>query len=268
MPIRIKKMRLDKMEFLSLVDKGASGDPDNRPAIVLFKRKAKATKMIEALTKIFKGNKKLEKAMGLQQVVGAIDELGLNDEQKAGVLKLLEAFASPAKEPDKAEPAPVPKADEPNPDDPPIPPNPEEDEEMRKRAAEKKELEIELKKRDDRIAKLEDEALTLKLQKRADELGFLPGYSRDETIELLKKAQGDPKFDAMLTKLVDASKDSPLFRAAGAVVHEDENSPEMVVRKRVKAIQDKEPEVNPAVARERVLKADNELYKAILAAQQ
>ena len=39
MPLLITEMELDTAKLLSLVDAGASGDDDTRPAIVLFKRK-------------------------------------------------------------------------------------------------------------------------------------------------------------------------------------------------------------------------------------
>jgi hypothetical protein len=40
----VRNLRLDKAELLSIVDKGASGDDDHRPRIVLMKRRDSAAK--------------------------------------------------------------------------------------------------------------------------------------------------------------------------------------------------------------------------------
>lgn len=253
----MSKMRLDKVA-LSIVDKGASGDDDNRPEIVLFKRfeKTRVTKMWEAIKKMFKGTKIDVEKMGLSETVGALDELKLSPEQMAGVLKVIEAFAAPSK-PD-ADPKPAPMPEEKAEGDP-VPPKPEgkeEDEEMAKRS---KEFNAELKKRDDKIAALEAKQEMVELSKRADELEYLPG-SRDETIALLKRIGDDEAGQEMLNKLNKASKESPLLKAAGVVSHEDENGAIAVVKRRVKAIQDKEPDVTAEAAQKRVFTADPELY--------
>jgi hypothetical protein len=261
MPLLITDMQLDFAEVVSLVDKGASGDEETRPSIVLFKRRTKPMK--------------IEKGMGVSQVVSALDELGLKPEQRDGVLKMMEAMMAPDA---PAEEAPVAeeKADEEKPEGeaPAAPPVEEEaekmdDEEkdMQKRAdgiakLEKKHAEekAELAKR---VKDLEDAAEMVKLEKRAAELEFLP-CSGDETIDLLKKLGVDSEF---LTKVNKAMEASPILRVAG-VEGEGDATASATLEKRIKTMQDAEPKLTKGKAKAAIFKADPELFRAVKAEQQ
>lgn len=249
MPFVIKSMKLNKAELLSVVDKGASGDDENRPSIVLFKRKKDTMPKQEELP--------LAKMEGLSSIVAAIDELGLSDEQKAGVLKLLESVKAPA-------------AAEPAPEAPAAPPEEmseeaaekmagEEDEEMNKRHKE------EVATLQKRVRELEDAAQMVKLEKRAGELKFLP-LEKSKVISLLKRVGDDADVQEMLTKLAKASEESPILRAAG-VVSRDSDGGEAVktLEKRVKSMLDADPTMKREDAKSAVLANDNKLYKEYLA---
>jgi len=266
----ITEMELDTAKLLSLVDAGASGDDDTRPSIVLFKRRKEAMQMNDEqrieVAKILK-DVALEK-MGVADVVIALDELGLKPEQRNEVLKLMEAVAGKTEEaPAETPEAPAEKAD-PEGDDKPEPPaeevEKEEDEEMEKRAKEHK---AELAKRDERIQKLEDNALTVRMEKRADELAFIPGFDRDELIDLCKRADGDEKLTAALTKLAKASADSPILKAAGVVSTDDDTSAHATLEKRVTKLMDADPKLTKAKAKSIAFKNDGELFRAVKAEQ-
>jgi hypothetical protein len=256
MPFVIKRIKLNRAALLSVVDKGASGDEDNRPSIVLFKRKKEAAMPEEKAEPV-------EKAEGLAAKIGAIDEMGFNDEQKAFVLGLMEqTMKAPA---DEAAPAtePAEKQEEEPAEEEPKP----EDEEMQKRH---KAETIELQKRIDKLeaesGKLKDEAETVRLNKRADELKFLP-MKQEETVALLKRIGDDKAAHAMLDKLAKASEESPLLQAAGAVVQDSEGTVMATVNKRVKAVQDAKGNISAEKAKSEVFRADPKLYNEYLAEQ-
>lgn len=269
MPIRMTDIVLDSMEVLSLVDKGASGDEENRPSIVLFKRKQKPS-FVEKLKQLIKGSPEpidkagqsvdLEKAepMKLQELVTAIDELGLSDEQKSGVLALLEAFkAGPAEEPKPEDPKPpVEKAEE-----EPAPPKPEEEEQqMSKREKEKEQEIVELQKR---IAKMEEDAERIDLEKRADQLAYLP-MSKEETVALIKRNKDDEAFMAVLEKLNKASKDSPLLKQHGSKGAEAETpleKREKLIKKEMDLLRKEGKKSTYEIAFTNVCKANPDLYR-------
>lgn len=256
MPLLITEMELDTAKLLSLVDAGASGDEENRPSIVLFKRSKEKMETLndEQRIEVAKIMKQVALAkMGVAQVVTALDELGLKPEQRDGVLKLMEAMMGTPEEPKQEAPMPEEKAEE--------PPMPEEDKEMSKRA---EELKTELAKRDERIKKLEAEALNVRIAKRADELKFIPGLDSEELLDLCKRADGDEKFNAVLDKVAKASKESPLFKEYGiTVANGGDGSATATLEKRAKVLMDADPTLTTAKARTMVLRNDQDLYRRI-----
>jgi hypothetical protein len=221
MPIRIDHLELDSAELLSLVDEGASGDAQNRPEIVLWKRKKPSlvSRVIRALFKQAPQNKE-EKTMDIN---AALDQLGLTDEQKTAILQLLEQIKAA-----QAAPAPAAVAE------PVVAQSPEkkEDEPIEKRSPEVIELEkrheeekaaLEQEKLDlaKRIGKLEDDRVTMELTKRAEALKWIPAKT-SVVIELLKRAGDDKEILALLKRLNDAMRESPALREHGRPSHGDE----------------------------------------------
>jgi hypothetical protein len=258
MPLYITELELDSIEALSIVDKGASGDEENRPAIMLYKRDK--SKMFDKIKSIFV-SKQEENQMPVKEKLA---ELGLSEEQMAAVLQILEQLAAPAPAPVAPAPAPAaPTAPVGKTDDE------EEEEPMDKRDAEHK---AELLKREakeialqKRVDALEEQAEIIEIEKKADEYKWLP-QSKEETIEILKAAKGDKTILAMLEKTNEAMKESPVFKVYGHS-GDGESSTEAELNKRAGEIRTADPKVDETSARVQAMQESPELYREALAAQ-
>jgi hypothetical protein len=261
MPLLITEMQLDSAEFLSLVDKGASGDEDSRPSIVLFKRKKggnmSAEKTLEAIKRflgIAKQDNEPAEADKMENPQAKLEALGLSPKQMAAVLEFLAVAAKPAEPAAETPAAPMEMQEG----------NGEDEEEMAKR-------DLEIKKRDEEIAELrksvqslKDDAETVRLEKRADELKWLP-MSKAETVELLKKAGDDQKVVAMLEKLNEASRKSPTLEVLGDAGPGAEARERL--EKRAREILANDSTLTLAVAKRRAMAEDPDLYNQALEAQ-
>lgn len=272
----VTNIKLNKVEWFSVVDKGASGDKKNRAKIVLWKRQKPSIK--DRLRSIFsKGTepKQIKKqestTMTLEEILAALPE-----DQKAVILAALEAAA-------KQTPAPMPVAAQ---DDE------KKEEELQKRLAEAieklpEELRVTLEKRldaEDEVKKTEKEKLELikrveeleetqrmiELKKRAEDLGFLPMSTLDlaKTLGAADRSMDDDQrkaFNEMLIKINKAMKDSPVFKEYG---HNGESPEETPIQKRDKLVielQKNDSSLKTMQARKMVYKQNPELYEAIQA---
>jgi hypothetical protein len=261
MPLEITELELDSIEALSLVDKGASGDEENRPSILLYKRdKSKMLeKVLDAVKAAFavENTQTEEKQMPVEQKLA---ELGLSEEQMAAVLEILQQLAAPPAEP---APAPAPPAAPEAPVGKQEEEEEEEEKQMTKRDAEHK---AELLKREQeklelekRVKFLEDQAEMIEIEKRADELKWLP-QSREETVAVLKAAKGDEKILSLLAKTNEAMKQSPVLQVIGHSA-EMESDPMVRINKRAKEITADNPQMSIEAARGQAMAEDPDLYR-------
>lgn len=100
MPNVLRNLRLDTAELLSVVDKGASGDSEHRPAIVLIKRKKKETgamsKLKGLIEKLFgaKGVIKMDMPTPGELLEQALD--GVPEEKQQLIMAAIAAMAAGA----------------------------------------------------------------------------------------------------------------------------------------------------------------------------
>jgi len=230
-------LRIRRIDEISLVDKGASGNARVKPAIVIAKRRADpmTKEQIEAVVKVLKAmGYKVEKAEAKKDApTMTIDEVlgSLTPDQKAVVLAALQAAA--AKElsapPKKDEPAPKePDAtgDEPK-KEPPMLKRADLPEDVRKALDEgeaaKKES-AELKKRLDGMVDKQEAADFLA---KASDLKYLAGASTVEISKALRAAKNslDEKEYATVVKLLESANEavrtSKLLRAPGTAGGDD-----------------------------------------------
>jgi hypothetical protein len=275
MPLLLTKIELDKI-CLALVDKGASGDDKNRPSIELFKRR-KTTMAKPDQKETLGAIDLLKRALGLSKMEAPhqeaekmdpmkerIDAAGFTPEQKALVEELLAAVAAqaaPAQAPAAPEAPAVPVEAAENPEE-----TPEEDQEMNKQYKadlEKRDAEIvELRKA---VKTLSEHAENIEIEKKAKELKWLP-QSEEETIEILKSAKGDPEILAMLEKINEAAKASPVLEIIGEKQRSD-NDPEVRIEKRAAEIMAANSEISLAKAKRQAMTENPDLYKQRLAEQ-
>ena len=237
----IRDIELNKVEWASLVDKGASGNDSARPSIVLWKSSKKEIAASEPARNLSK-EKQMDPTVEL-----ALDSLGLNAKQKEAVVAMLEAAKGPAGAP----PAPKPE-DKPAPDAA-MP------EEMKKRFNEERVARVELEKRN---AELADRLLTVELSKRAAELQYVP-EKPDEIVAILKAAKVagvSDKIDALLTKVNKAMETSPIMRAHGAAIHGNDAATTEKLHEIAKRYREQNPKMTVAAAFKRACNDNPELY--------
>ena len=243
-PILITDIELNKLEWFSTVDRGASGDDKHRPAIVLWKR-AQLTKQEQSMPT-------LEESLAK-----------LSDEEKAVVMEALKAASAPAPQPAPVAPAaPVPLAQRKDiPEDVKI--------EMAKRDEDAKKAETERVEMAKRVADLEDRNARIEIAKRVREtMQKIPG-DEGELVDLIKRITDlDHKkgeaFEKRLVSLAKAMEESPLLKAMGSsAIDVNDNSAEVELKKRAEELRKTKPEMTEAGARQKVLADTPGLYERL-----
>lgn len=246
-PILITDIQLNKLEWFSTVDRGASGDNDHRPRIVLWKR-----------AQLKKQEPKMP--MTLEEALATIKD----EEVKAAIMEAIKAAAAqPAPAPAPAAPAaPVPLAQR---DDLP------EDvrAELKKREDEEKRKEEERIALQKRIADLEDKTQRVEIAKRVrDTMPMLPG-EESELVDIIKRvcdtdAEAGKKLEERLVTLSKAMQESPLLKAMGTSATDvNDDSPEIELQKRAEELRKVKPEMSIQGARMQILSETPELYQRI-----
>jgi len=256
MRMLITNIKLNKLEWLSLVDKGASGDAKHRPAIMLWKRD-KSMPIKERIKAIFTKQETgpapepKEPEMTLEEILAKLPD----DESRNALLALLESL-KPKADPAPTEPAPIAAEAKP--------------EEMAKRMQdevravfEKAQAEkVELEKR---IKEIEDRAEMVELTKRAEGLSFLPMGTVDiaKTLKDVKSSVDSKRYEtfvAMLEKINKGMQESPIFKQYGSDANGGEETPLEKRDKAVAELQKVDPNLSVFQARARVYKQDPKLY--------
>jgi hypothetical protein len=267
-PLLITDIELNKASWFSLVDRGASGDAEHRPEIVLWKRAEKSS-VLARLVKAFANLRKQEPTMTLEEVLAK-----LTPDEQSVILAALQEKAAPA-----PAPAPAPVAPAPNPE-----PKPED---MAKRDDVPEDVKIAMAKRDKeiedakaeqvalqkRVAKMEDDALTVSIQKRLDsDMAFVPG-DKAELLGLIKRSRAklDDKdaeqLEALLVKVSTALKTSPLLKRMGVSDAIDGPEATVQIEKRAEELRKADPKLSKEAARVRAMEDDPDAYAAALAEQ-
>ena len=252
MALLIRNIRLNKIEWASVVDRGASGDANNRPRIVLWKREDKslARRIADALG-IKKQTKPAQKVPCAKAEAPmdptlelALDQLKLNDEQKQAVLKMLEAA--------KGQPA------EKKPEEPPkmeggAPMSPD----LKKRFDEESAKRVELEKKNKELA---DKISTIEFEKKAAELSYLPEKTQ-VIAQILKRAdeRGDKELPAVLEKVNKAMKESPIFREYGTASTDGDDANTKLANL-AKKHREADPKLTQAAAIVKAAKENPEIY--------
>lgn len=268
--VLITKIDLNKLEWFSTVDKGASGDdkPEHRPRIVLWKRSQEHTTMTVA--DLIKAHKKdtetvekikqldLAKAMTpkLLEILGK-----LKPEEQAAVLQAIEGGSpAPKQEP---EPASAPEMSD----------EAKKQFEMQQRELTKRDKDIaELRKR---IDEQNDAMVTVELKKRLEsggDMAFLP-VDGDDLIEMIKSARKGQlsseqakDFEELLVKLSKAMRTSPQLRVLGTAADPDASDGAAgEVLALAKKLKEKNPTMSDAAARAKVYESNPELYNRMRA---
>jgi hypothetical protein len=246
-PILITDIKLNKLEWFSTVDRGASGDDAHRPRIVLWKR-AQLKKQEPTMP------------MTLEEALATITD----EEVKASIMEAIKAAAAtPAAPPAPVPPvAPVPLAQRDDvPDDVKV--------DLQKRADET----AELRKRDEantkRIADLEDKTERVEIAKRVTStMKLVPGEESD-LVDLIKRVtDADSKageaFEAQLVTLSKAMTESPLLKAMGTSATDvNDKSAEVELSKRAVELRKVKPELSKEQSRQAILGDDGELYERL-----
>jgi hypothetical protein len=251
MALLIRNIKLNKIEWASVVDRGASGDANNRPRIVLWKREEKglARRIADALgiRKQKPANVPCDKAEATMDptLELALDQLKLNDEQKQAVLKMLEAAKGAPAEPRKPEETPIIEGAA------PMAP------ELKKRFEEETAKRVELEKKNQELA---DKIANIEFEKKASELSYLP--EKTATIaQILKRASdhGDKDLPVLLEKVNKAMQESPAFREYGtAAVDGDDAGTKL--ENLAKKFREADPKMTRAAALVKAAKENPELY--------
>jgi len=219
----LRNLKLNDAEFLSIVDKGASGDDQHRPRVVLFKRDKNLREQIQPLKEEVNMPKDVKKQEGVNV---DLSSLGLSEEQMAAVLQLLEAAKQPQPAPvqepvvEAAKPEEEMKAVEPEKEEEKA--EEKEEEEMAKRDKLLKKYEAEKEELAKRVAKLEDEKKRAEFMKIAESRPYLPNLKVEEQAEILKSAKEtfeDKDYEALnnfLDSVNKTMKESELFKSAGS----------------------------------------------------
>ncbi len=270
-PVRaLSKLRVDE---ISIVDAGASGNEKVSPRIVIAKRRDRdAAKLEPGLIRKIKQffAKQQEPTMPtLEEILAKMPE-----EDQAVVLAAIEAA--------KATPAPAPAP-------PPVPapavPTPEEMTKALEGLPEpvRKALKAKLEAGDDaddereklakRVAKLEAEREFEGFVAKAKELPHLGGKSTEQIAKLLQSAattMSNEDYEGVVKLLKSAEEavsKSTLLRDAGSPFPADEDSPDGKLEAVAKQLQEKDPELTPQAAIVKAAEMHPELYNARREAQ-
>lgn len=297
MPTLLTNLRFDKVELVSVVDKGASGDDENRPRIVLFKRRKPTKPKPYDVSRVAK-----EQTMpagtplpeGSQATLDAI--LGkLSDEEKAFIELLLAGAGAVAAPEAEAAPATEEVEASGHTDEDEDKQAEEEEEEEAKRGAtamakllkKSPELAEVLKTMSNRVGKAEDrakkadkraetaEAKTDKevrkrreseALKRAESIPYLPGDTKELAKMLVDHEDnlGKDRAAALWKRLEQANtllQKSGAFEPQGSSGINAEGSAAAEVEKRAKELMAKDTSLTKAQARSKVYRADKDLKK-------
>lgn len=236
----ITNIKLNKLEWFSTVDKGASGDETNRAKIVLWKRdKSQEIKKEES-------NK-----MTLEELLPTLPE-----EAQQVIMAAIEAAKTPV------EPAPMPEPE----------PLPEEAQKQIEAAeGEKKEMEAEKMQLAKRVKELEDKQKLIELQKRAEnDFGNVP-MSAIELAKVLKEAdegmsEGSQKaLTEMLGRVHKGMEESPILKQYGS---DNEGGVETAIEKKnrlVKEAMEKDSKLTSTKAEHEIFKRNKGLYAEVQA---
>ena len=175
----------------------------------------------------------------------ALDQLKLNDDQKAAVLKMLEAAKG------IVAPAEPPKPEGIEAAAPPMAP------ELKKRFDESAAKQVELEKQN---KDLSDKLSTIEFEKKAGELSYLPEKT-PVIAQILKRAsdRGDKELPELLVKINEAMKSSPVFKQYGTAQTDDADA-KGKLENIAKKYREADPKMSRAEALTKAAKENPELY--------
>jgi hypothetical protein len=243
MAFLIRNLRLDKAELLSVVDKGASGDEEHRPRILLMKRRKVSAEENTNMAKT------------AEEILAALPE-----EDRAVLQDAMAALAAKPLEEGKAEGGAQP-VEEAKQDDASA--SPEDDEQMVKLA----------KRADDlakRVAQLEDEKTEVEFLKRAKELPHIPAVDSSELGSILKSANENlsvdhfAKLESIFKSVNEALSKSGLLAAVGVGGGSEPASPHEKLDMLAKRLKDEDPSLSMSRARMVVSDQNPELFQQIM----
>lgn len=226
------------VDEISLVDRGASGNEDAAPEIVIAKRRDSMEQLDQGLIKRIKHFFSKGKDMSLDEVLGALPE-----DQRNVILAALEE-AKKGAQPEQQPPA--------EPVEEKLP------EAVAKRLAEADEL----KKR---LAKIEDEKLEASMLSKAKELEHLPGCKTEDLSKaLVRVSKGLSKEDfELVTKLLtsanEIAKANPMLGSSGSSMGGEGNA-HAKLEGIAKKLQETDPTLTAAKAYNRAGKLNPELW--------
>lgn len=242
MASKLKSIAIDEVSF---VDKGASGNDQLRPRVVLFKRKEQSVvdRIVSLFRKSVEDVVKENPTMDIQSIMSK-----LSPEEQAFLKQAMAKADAPA-------PAPKP-ADELAKALAALPPEARkaiEDAEAAKVAKAKadEDEKVELKKR---LAKIEEDREIETFEKRAAEFAHIPGMSTAELAKVLRSSSKSlsadefKKLEASLKSADDAVKKSNLFGEHGSSVSGDPASAYGKIQAIAKSLREKNPKLTEAQA--------------------
>jgi hypothetical protein len=256
MAYTLRSLKLDQVEALSIVDKGAN------PAakVVLFKRADPTIidRVVAAVRKAFEGDTMPDKEMQKSPDMMAAIEGKLSPEEMA---YLKELMAKPTEKPEvevemaaKPEEAPkdggVPVA---------LPKSPEVPEDVKKRLDEGQAAIVEL-------AKMRDEKETIEFEKRAEQYAALPGMSTKDLGAVLKRASKQldkADFESLEKSLkcaAEAVKKSGVLGEVGTGAPGD-GSAKSRIESIAKRYMEADAKLSRAEATTRAMESNPELYR-------
>lgn len=259
----LRDLQLDKTEMLSVVDKGASGNSEHRPRIVLMKRDATADtdptpgtiqRVVNWLIRKQETPQE-QSTMTFDEVLASLDE-----EKRNVILAAIEAMKKADVE--KAEPPEGEKLKD-------------EDEEKATALAKRADLPEDVRKRLDeadelvkRVADLEDAESDRMFVVKAAGLKYLPGVTTEQTVKVLKAAHklGEAEYKTVsdtLESVAKAVSKLDLLDEVGTSFGADDDSDADIsaVRKRVTELRDKNEGMTEQQALVSIAKRDKGAYE-------
>jgi hypothetical protein len=222
MPRKLQNLKLNRAELLSVVDKGASGNDDLRPKIVLFKRAGQPDQKPEPQPKIESIVAGVLKALGIKKQeitkMTADEVIATLPEEQQAVMR--EALAAAALKTD--DPAPEEKEMEglSEKEKATVKSLPEEHRGAVIKSLKAKKADPEKAELQKRVERMEAENEEKELRAVAKRFESVPGASNDERVSLLKaaKAQGQEHYDAIVKQFEAMDRvvsKSEVFRTYG-----------------------------------------------------
>lgn len=277
----IKALSKLKIDEISIVDAGASGNESVSPRIVIAKRRTDPEVDETVFTALVRKLKQFFVSKQQEPTMPTLEEIlaNMSDEEKSVILAAIEAAkAAPPAPPEQ--PVPTPPAP------PPAAPSPEE---MMKALKDSNLPEPVRKALEQQLEESEDDNEREELRKRVDQLeaerefdGFvakakklphLAGKSTEQVAKLLqaasKKLEGkDYENVVKLLETADAAvAKSTLLRDNGSPLPADENSPDGQLEAVAKSLREKNPELTKEAAMVKAAEEHPDLYAARREAQ-